>query len=83
LSRRSDIEQALRRLAPYDELLAQDYDRDSARFFVAKQMAEVLAGWGSSASSGRWMSPCSSCRMAKRSRIPLRSMRATVQAAAL
>jgi hypothetical protein len=89
LSRRSDIEQVLRRLAPgiptyefgavvdqaldstglrgaapetaawlalvayvrhvltdYDDLLEQGYDRDSARFFVAEQMAEVLAGWG-------------------------------------
>ncbi len=89
VSRRTEIEQALRRLAPsipahefgavvdraldsaglraaapdtaawlaltayirhvltdYDALLAQDYDRDSARFFVAEEMAEVLAAWG-------------------------------------
>jgi hypothetical protein len=89
VSRRSEIEQALRRLAPripahelgvvadraldseglrgaapetaawlalvayvrhartdYDALLAQDYDRDSARFFVADEMAAVLADWG-------------------------------------
>jgi hypothetical protein len=30
----------------YDELLAQGYDRDSARFFVAAEMESVLAGWG-------------------------------------
>ncbi|MCC6781073.1 MAG: DUF2293 domain-containing protein [Hyphomicrobiales bacterium] len=89
MSRREDIEQALRRLAPgipahefaavvdqaldsaglrvaapataawlalvayvrhvlteYDDLLEQGYERDSARFFVADEMAEVLAGWG-------------------------------------
>jgi len=89
MSRRSDIETALRRLAPqipkhefgavidhaldsaglqtavpesaawlslvayvrhtftdYDELLTQGYDRDSARFFVAGEMSEVLSGWG-------------------------------------
>lgn len=30
----------------YDELLAQGYDRDSARHFVAEEMAEVLGSWG-------------------------------------
>ena len=30
----------------YDELLAQGYDRDSARHFVAKEMDAVLSGWG-------------------------------------
>jgi hypothetical protein len=30
----------------YDALLAQGYDRDSARFFVADELAELLAGWG-------------------------------------
>jgi len=30
----------------YDELLAQGYDRDSARHFAAEEMTEVLARWG-------------------------------------
>jgi hypothetical protein len=30
----------------YDDLLAEGYDRDAARHFVADDMAEVLAGWG-------------------------------------
>jgi hypothetical protein len=30
----------------YDGLLAQGYDRDSARHFVAKEMEAVLRGWG-------------------------------------
>jgi hypothetical protein len=30
----------------YDELLAQGYDRDSARHFVMSEMDEVLRGWG-------------------------------------
>jgi hypothetical protein len=30
----------------YDELLAQGYDQDSARYFVAAEMEAVLAGWG-------------------------------------
>jgi len=89
LPRRTDIETALRRLAPripphefgavvdhaldsrgleasaperaawlslvayvrhafteYDDLLAQGYDQDSARHFVAAAMEEVLAAWG-------------------------------------
>jgi hypothetical protein len=33
-------------LTEYDALLAQGYDRDSARFFVAGAMTAVLAGWG-------------------------------------
>ena len=30
----------------YDTLLAQGYDRDSARHFVAEQMEAVLNSWG-------------------------------------
>lgn len=30
----------------YDALLAQGYDRDSARHFVADEMAEILQHWG-------------------------------------
>jgi len=30
----------------YDDLLAQGYDRDSARHFVAEEMEAVLSGWG-------------------------------------
>jgi len=30
----------------YDALLADGYDQDSARFFVAGEMDEILAGWG-------------------------------------
>ena len=30
----------------YDDLLAQGYDRDSARHFVAEEMTAVLNGWG-------------------------------------
>lgn len=30
----------------YDALLAQGYDRDSARHFVADEMTEVLKRWG-------------------------------------
>lgn len=89
MSRRTEIETALRRLAPkipghefgavvdhalhsrglrqaapeeaawlslvayvrhvftnYDELRDQDYDEDSARFFVAEEIEAVLARWG-------------------------------------
>jgi hypothetical protein len=89
MAKRSDIEEALRRLAPkipphefgavidhardsaglkaasaesaawlslvaylrhaftdYDELLAQGYDRDSARFFVADDIQALLDDWG-------------------------------------
>lgn len=30
----------------YDDLLAEGYDRDAARFFVRDRMQEVLTGWG-------------------------------------
>lgn len=30
----------------YDDLLAQGYDQDSARYFVVGEMNEVLAEWG-------------------------------------
>jgi hypothetical protein len=30
----------------YDDLLAQGYDQDSARFFVAAEIENVLAQWG-------------------------------------
>jgi len=30
----------------YDELLSQDYDRESARFFVASEIEAVLSDWG-------------------------------------
>ena len=30
----------------YDELLAQGYDQDSARFFVAEEMRAMLEEWG-------------------------------------
>ena len=30
----------------YDDLLAQGYDQDSARYFVAGEMDAVLSGWG-------------------------------------
>lgn len=33
-------------LTEYDDLLAQGYDHDSARFFVAAEMQEILEGWG-------------------------------------
>ena len=33
-------------LTDYDALLAEGYDRDSARFFVAGEMEELLASWG-------------------------------------
>jgi hypothetical protein len=33
-------------LTEYDALLAQGYDRDSARYFVASALKELLAGWG-------------------------------------
>ena len=31
----------------YEDLLAEGYDADSARFFVRDHMNEVLEGWGS------------------------------------
>jgi hypothetical protein len=33
-------------LTDYDDLLAQGYDQDSARFFVSGDMERVLAQWG-------------------------------------
>jgi hypothetical protein len=33
-------------LTDYDDLLAQGYDRHSARHFVAEEMAAVLNDWG-------------------------------------
>ncbi len=33
-------------LTDYDALLAEGYDRDSARHFVADETAEILASWG-------------------------------------
>ena len=30
----------------YDELLTQDYDQESARFFVASEIETVLSTWG-------------------------------------
>jgi hypothetical protein len=30
----------------YDELLEQDYDQDSARHFVADEIAAILNAWG-------------------------------------
>ena len=30
----------------YDELLTQDYDQDSARFFVAAEIEAMLNAWG-------------------------------------
>ncbi|MEN5083228.1 DUF2293 domain-containing protein [Bosea sp. TWI1241] len=30
----------------YDQLLAEGYERDAARFFVAEPSDDVLAGWG-------------------------------------
>jgi hypothetical protein len=34
------------RMTEYDQLLADGYDVDSARFFVAGDMAAVLEDWG-------------------------------------
>jgi hypothetical protein len=33
-------------LTDYDALLREGYDQDSARFFVAAEIAAVLAEWG-------------------------------------
>jgi hypothetical protein len=33
-------------LTDYDDLLGEGYDQDSARFFVAADMAAVLSEWG-------------------------------------
>jgi hypothetical protein len=34
------------RLTDYDDLLAEGYDAESARFFVLGEMNEALAAWG-------------------------------------
>ncbi|WP_131194530.1 DUF2293 domain-containing protein [Lichenihabitans psoromatis] len=34
------------RMTDYDELLADHYDVDSARYFVADDMREILRDWG-------------------------------------
>jgi hypothetical protein len=36
----------------YDTLLAQGYDRDSARFFIVDEMEAVLKDWGARRSLG-------------------------------
>jgi hypothetical protein len=33
-------------LTDYDALLNEDYDRESARFYVGGALAEILRGWG-------------------------------------
>ena len=33
-------------LTDYDALLDEGYDRDSARFFVADEIRDILSGWG-------------------------------------
>jgi hypothetical protein len=33
-------------LTDYDDLLAQGYDQDSARFFVAAEIETMLGAWG-------------------------------------
>lgn len=33
-------------LTDYDDLLAQGYDQDSARFFIADELEDVLTAWG-------------------------------------
>ena len=33
-------------LTEYDELLAENYDQESARFFVAPEISAVLSSWG-------------------------------------
>ncbi|HWK95326.1 MAG TPA: DUF2293 domain-containing protein [Pseudolabrys sp.] len=33
-------------MTDYDALLAEGYDRDSARFFVAGELEALLASWG-------------------------------------
>lgn len=34
------------RMTDYDRLLAEGYDTESARHFVAETMREILKGWG-------------------------------------
>jgi hypothetical protein len=33
-------------LTDYDALMTEGFDRDSARFFVAAEIEEILGGWG-------------------------------------
>ena len=33
-------------MTEYDDLLAEGYDRDDARYFVAAEMTEILERWG-------------------------------------
>jgi hypothetical protein len=40
-------------LTDYDELLAEGYDTDSARFFVREAIDEVLAAWGAARRVGQ------------------------------
>jgi hypothetical protein len=40
-------------LTEYDELLAQGYDPDSARFFIVADIDAILAEWGVNKSVGR------------------------------
>ena len=39
-------------LTEYDDLLAQGYDQDSARYFVADEIKQVLAAWGAKRTLG-------------------------------
>jgi hypothetical protein len=39
-------------LTEYDDLLTQGYDQDSARYFVADEINEVLASWGAKRTLG-------------------------------
>ena len=39
-------------LTEYDDLLAQGYDQDSARYFVADEISAVLASWGAKRTLG-------------------------------
>ena len=39
-------------LTDYDDLLAQGYDQDSARYFVADAIRDVLASWGAKRTLG-------------------------------
>ena len=39
-------------LTEYDDLLAQGYDQDSARYFVADEISAVLASWSAKRTLG-------------------------------
>jgi hypothetical protein len=39
-------------LTDYDDLLAQGYDQDSARYFVADEIGAVLSSWGAKRTLG-------------------------------